>query len=113
MGAVLGRGGAVTWVWGRDGAGAGMDARCGSSITRDELGQPAGFSDRDCTKTAAWFTTSILTNPRGLEAHTQAVLRLQRHAASFEMLSHARPRLWLLQSRTSARMSEQQAEVRG
>ena len=61
--------------------------------------------------TAAWFALSLLQYPRALDAHVRSSLMVQSHAQQFAALGSARPRLWLLHSRHTARVSLGQSTV--
>ena len=107
--AALGRGGQLTWLWGRNQNGVGLSPSC--TPTLNDVGQPSGFVQPDCNKQAAWFALSALQYPRGLHAHATSSLLVQRHARAFALLGRTPPRVWLLHSRHTARLSEGQAHV--
>ena len=107
--AAIGRGGQLTWLWGRNSYGVGLSQSC--TPVRDAQGQPASFAEPACDKQAAWFALSLLQSPRALFAHVRSTLLAQANAAAFARLGAARPRVWLLHSRHSARLSKGQAQV--
>ena len=104
--AALGRSGQLTWLWGRNQNGVGLSRGC-TPTGDDALGEhtPTGFIEDECNKQAGWFALSLLQSPRGLHAHAQSTLIVQRHANTFAALGAARPRIWLLHSHSAARLS--------
>ena len=108
--AALGRGGQLTWLWGRNRNGVGLSPHCtpATDVGGADANAPNGFVESTCDKQAGWFALSILQSPRALHAHARSTLLLQVRflpspSLSFHLLLPASTSFsLLLLSKTSA-----------
>ena len=96
---VLGQAGHFVWLWARNRQGNAVDDACRHTFSAH------------CAVQARWFAVSLLTQPRAFDAYARAVLDAHSHQDVLMRLAHVVPRVWLLHSQVSERLSTLQSRT--
>ena len=94
--ATLGEAGHMVWVWSRNRQGVSVDPACTKNF------------DSKCAINARWSAMAMQTQPRGFAAYMRAMLLVQAHITDFARLAAVPPKIWLLHSQATSRLTSLQ-----